>query len=81
MERDAMIVHGVSRFLKERLFDMSDPYNIPVCKNCNLMTKSPKLCSICSEDKVSSVNLPYAAKLLFTELQAMGIKISITPEE
>jgi len=76
-----MIVHGVSKFLKERLFDMSDPYSIPVCKVCNLMTKYSKTCSVCSEDKVTNVNLPYAAKLLFTELQAMGIKISITPEE
>jgi len=81
MERDAMIVHGVSRFLKERLFDMSDPYQIPVCKACGMMTKSPKTCSECMEDKVTSVNLPYAAKLLFTELQAMGIKITINPED
>ena len=81
MERDCIIVHGCSKFLKERLFDMSDPYTVPVCKHCRLMTKSQKTCDICTDDPVVSVNLPYAAKLLFTELQAMGIKISITPDE
>ena len=81
MERDCMIVHGGAKFLKERLFDMSDPYTISVCKNCKLMTKSQKSCHSCADDRVVSVNLPYAAKLLFTELQAMGIKIFIDPEE
>ena len=81
MERDCMIAHGTSRFLKERLFDCSDPYQIIVCNHCGMMTPSIDECTACRKDNVTKVNLPYAAKLLNLELMAMGIKVAITPEK
>ena len=74
-ERDAMIAHGVSRFLKERLFEQSDPYTINVCENCGNIATSNTECKFCNEDKISKVNMTYASKLLVEELMAMNIKI------
>jgi DNA-directed RNA polymerase beta subunit len=77
MERDCMITHGVSRFLKERLFDKSDPYQVFVCDMCGNFSTTPTFCKGCDTDKISRANLPFSAKLLLLELQAMGIKTAI----
>jgi len=75
-----MISHGCSRFLRERLFDQSDPYFVDVCDKCGFVAQSEKECKKCNYDGISKVNLPYAAKLLFQELNAMGIKTVIKPK-
>lgn len=81
MERDCLVAHGVSAFLKERLFDMSDPYQIDVCPKCGQLVNKKNECENCNNDVSVSVNIPYAAKLLFQELMAMSIKIQIFPPQ
>ena len=79
MERDAVIAHGASSFLKERLFDHSDAYKLPVCKKCGVMATinyetNDGTCQICKNDKeVVNTEIPYACKLLFQELMSMSI--------
>jgi len=86
MERDCLISHGAANFLRDRLFVNSDPFAIHVCSLCGLtceanleaMTfrcRNPS----CNENttKFARVQIPYAAKLLFQELQAMSITARI----
>jgi len=78
MERDSIIAHGVSRFLKERLFDESDPYQVYLCTNCKNFALNENGCISCKTDKVVKVNLPYSSKLLIQELNAVGIKTEMS---
>lgn len=78
MERDCMIAHGTSAFLKERLCEVSDNYNILVCTDCKSIT-IPDKCHICGKNNIVKTVFPYATKLLVQELNAMTIKVDITP--
>jgi len=79
MERDCIIAHGASYFLKERLLDVSDKYGVYICKLCGLIaTANPinKLyeCKKCNNyGDFAKCYIPYACKLLFQELQTMSI--------
>ncbi|KIO33829.1 hypothetical protein M407DRAFT_229733 [Tulasnella calospora MUT 4182] len=79
MERDCMISHGIAAFLKERLFDASDAYRLHVCDICGLtaianLKKQSFECRACKNKvAISQMHIPYAAKLLLQELQAMNI--------
>ena len=37
MERDVMIAHGMSKFCRERLYDVSDKYSAHVCRKCGML--------------------------------------------
>lgn len=88
MERDCMIAHGMSRFLKERMMDLSDRFEMYICKNCNMtIVSNPEqniyYCKACQTKKYSNgeiyipnickIILPYSMKLLQQELQSMSI--------
>jgi DNA-directed RNA polymerase II subunit RPB2 len=79
MERDCMIAHGTSNFLRERMMDVSDKYYIFVCTECNLpIVANPETnlyeCKNCNNyQKFKKINIPYSCKLLMQELQCMGI--------
>jgi DNA-directed RNA polymerase II subunit RPB2 len=77
MERDALIAHGGASFIKETFFDMSDVYQVNVCEKCGGIVSSAKECRACKKTDIAKVNIPYCTKLLFQELQAMGVSINI----
>ena len=79
MERDAVLAHGMSQFLKERLMECSDIYSMRVCDVCGLIaSKVPGVnnyrCTSCNNSsRISKVVVPYCFKLLIQELQSMSI--------
>ncbi|KAH8927818.1 DNA-dependent RNA polymerase II second largest subunit [Atractiella rhizophila] len=83
MERDCMISHGIASFLKERMFDVSDGYRLHICDICGMVAianlkKGTLECRSCkNRTAISQIHIPYAAKLLFQELQAMNIAVRI----
>jgi DNA-directed RNA polymerase II subunit RPB2 len=75
MEKDSMLVHGISKFVKERMFENSDYYVAQVC-GCGF-SSSNDWCETCG-NKVQKCNIPYATKLVLQELNAIGISTSIS---
>lgn len=79
MERDVMIAHGSSQFLKERLLYQSDLYYLHICETCGMIATAKLAtntfsCNYCrSNAQISQILLPYACKLLFQELVSMNI--------
>ena len=78
MEKDSIVSHGASSFLKERLLDQSDAFITHVCSQCGLFAvynfeKQRGYCKGCDNTEIYSVKIPYACKLLFQELQSMNI--------
>jgi len=89
MERDVMVAHGISRFCRERLYEVSDKYSVYVCNKCGMIaqyndknTKSAKsqndfnvhLCKTCDNTTdFARVEVPYAFKLLSQELQTINV--------
>jgi len=79
MERDCMISHGISVFTKERLMDVSDPFQTGICKTCGTLAVVNPVegiysCGSCGNKTDFVVKtLPYAMKLWMQELEAMHI--------
>lgn len=77
MERDNSIGQGTSVFLNERLFVKSDYYQTTICSGCGNFSTTSTHCKACDTDKIVKVNLPFASKLLFQQLMAMSLKLSM----
>jgi hypothetical protein len=96
MERDGLIAHGMSRFCRERLYDVSDKYSVYVCKSCGMIASyndgvnekgyvntncSIHKCNTCDNmTDFARVEIPYAYKLLAQELQTINVVPRIITE-
>ena len=80
MERDSLISHGISRFIKESMMERSDKYRWCVCKNCGSIpvygTKIKNaICSLCQNSEINVIETPYTMKLLSQEFEGMGVQM------
>jgi hypothetical protein len=79
MEKDAIVAHGISQFLKERLMESSDIVKIWVCEKCGhfahkIIDRDYYICKPCKNTtEISSVEMPYAMKVLMEELMTVNI--------
>ncbi len=78
MERDALIGHGASATLVERMLKESDETEIYVCDKCGVFAvvdhvKHKAYCPLCGGTKVSKIKVAYAFKLLVDELVSLGL--------
>ena len=86
MEKECILSHGASNFVREKTLTLSDMYKINVCDNCGMFVsinadKTTTACKICNSSKFSKIVIPYATKLLFQELTAMGIACRVFPKK
>jgi len=96
MERDVMLAHGMTRFCRERLYDVSDKYSVHVCRKCGMVASfndgnksrmyanadfTVHLCKTCdNKTDFARVEIPYAYKLMSQELQTINVVPRIITE-
>ena len=88
MERDALIAHGMSKFILDKMLYNSDVYSTYVCGICGLfaireVTRNSSnkphpndiyKCPMCKNyHDIHKIVIPYAFKLMIQELMAMNI--------
>ena len=66
MERDSLLGHGLSDFLRESMMERSDKYEVNIDRKTGLISKGLTV----DDDKVQ---MPYSMKMLLQEIQAMSI--------
>jgi DNA-directed RNA polymerase II subunit RPB2 len=80
MERDSVLSHGMSAFLKESLMERSDKYSIPIENETGdiaVFNPSQRLFKPQSNSEintVSKVKVPYAFKMFLQEISSMGVR-------
>ncbi|XP_053567930.1 DNA-directed RNA polymerase I subunit RPA2 [Bombina bombina] len=93
MERDALLAHGTSFLLHDRLFNCSDRSVAHVCVECGsllspFLEKPPPswssmrnrkhYCTICDRtDTIETVSVPYVFRYFVAELASMNIKVKL----
>ncbi|XP_069743803.1 DNA-directed RNA polymerase I subunit RPA2 [Narcine bancroftii] len=93
MERDALLAHGTSFLLQDRLFNCSDRSVARVCVKCSsllspVLEKPPPSwsatrhrkyqCTVCQQsDTIEIVSVPYVFRYFVAELAAMNINVRL----
>ncbi|XP_063299750.1 DNA-directed RNA polymerase I subunit RPA2 [Pelobates fuscus] len=93
MERDALLAHGTSFLLHDRLFNCSDRSVAHVCVECgsllspflekpppswSAMRNRQHYCAFCNQtDTIDTISVPYVFRYFVAELAAMNINVKL----
>lgn len=77
MEKDALIAHGTSYLLKDRLMDCSDRTEFIYCSECQSILFTSKSSCACGSSRLKKTILPYVFKYLCCELLSMNIRLKL----
>ncbi|XP_062979996.1 DNA-directed RNA polymerase I subunit RPA2 [Elgaria multicarinata webbii] len=92
MERDALLAHGTSFLLHDRLFNCSDRSVAHVCVQCGsllspLLKPPPTwsttrlrqhICAVCDRsDTIETIAVPYVFRCFVAELAAINVKVKL----
>ncbi|EOB12651.1 DNA-directed RNA polymerase I subunit RPA2 [Nosema bombycis CQ1] len=77
MERDALIAHGTSYLLNDRLIKCSDHHIFTYCTSCKSILFTMRNKCTCGGKVFTTVELPFVFKYLCAELMAMNIKVEL----
>lgn len=84
MERDVVLSHGISQFIKEGWMERSDKFKWAICRYCGIMALyGPFIseCKKCKREDIVLIETPYAFKLLIQELECLGLQVRLSPDE
>ena len=85
LQLDALAAAGTSNFTHEKIFNLSDEFDVDVCSTCHRIcalersdSKKPKgPISLCCKNISYNDNLPYATKIFFKYLTSIGLSPTI----
>lgn len=83
MEIECLLAHGQMKFLKERFMTCSDAFRVDVCSACGAIATTnikarTNTCRRCQNSRAfTTVDIPYAMKLMLQEVGGMGIGTSL----
>ncbi len=85
MERDALVGHGASLLIKERMLEQSDKTMVWVCKDCGDIgyfnyIKNVPVCPMCGGNNLEHVEISNAFKLLLYEINSLHIRTNMKVE-
>lgn len=90
MEKNALLGHGATNFLIERMVTMADKYKAPYCRRCGTIAiihgeSGQAHCRYCRSKKIETeivrVKIPYVFKLLTQLMDACNIRIRFLFDE
>lgn len=85
MERDALVEHGSSYLLQERMVVSSDAYQAIVCQGCGILAVSNEQgefrCQRCRNGTFGRITIPYTNKYLIQLLSASNIRMRLRTRE